>query len=375
VPRLLASIVIFIAVPVLLLTNAWSGDWDLNLARLCRIQTRSGSQLECGGGYSSSIAESDPLVKVIPDNASFRSLMSELGAVFAPNLLTPADTRGYAGFSFGTQLGWTSINPQRYVLDQNTKEARPYWRAARSVNSSAFSDPGQFNEAQVNAMLPSNFAPTITVMAQKGLWVPVPSFELGLGARHLIGSHLWSPLVTAKIALHEGFHDWPIPSVAVRGSGAHLLGASGFNLSLAGLDFSLSKQIGIASLFNLTPYTGYQLLWIIADSEVLDATPAIDPMVDTSTAAQGNPLKLNQCWAADCVGDFSFANQSNITRHRFFIGMRANFYLVSLSLEYTYFASGGKSDEIATAANMPGLVIPDGSGSQHSVSVAVSLDY
>jgi len=49
--------------------------------------------------------------------------------------------------------------------------------------------------------------------------------------------------ITAKIALHEGFHGWPIPSLAIRGSGTRVLGTRDFNMSIAGLDFSPNKVI------------------------------------------------------------------------------------------------------------------------------------
>lgn len=365
-------------VGILVPSTSRAEEWDLNLGRLCQIRTKSGATLDCGGGYTAARATTDPVATVVADNAAFRSLMSELGVVFAPNILSPSDTRGYSGFNFAAEIGWTMINPKKNAKDQNIDSEHRYWRAAESVSARAF-ETGNIRTpdavARLDNELPPSFAPTVSVMARKGFWFPIPSFEIGLGARHLIGSRMWAPLVTAKLALHEGFHGWPLPSLAIRGSGARVMGTPGFNLTVAGLDFSIAKHIGVASTFNLTPYAGYQLLWIIADSEVLDATPGIDAMAETAAQVGGDPMLMTQCRSTDCNGNFTFATQANITRHRAFFGLKANFFIASLTLEYTFFASGAKSDEIAAQAGVPGLVIPDAAGAQHSISFSIGLDY
>lgn len=355
--------------------------WDLHVQRLYRIKTKSGKFYD-GGGSFSSLLEKDPLDKVYPDNAAFRSLMSELGVVFAPNMLSPSDTPGFSGFSVATELGWTSINPFNTATDSNIGVAAPYWRAAESVSASSFPtgelDKDPIASERMSNELPPGFAPTLSFVAHKGLWFPVPSVDLGVGIRHLIGSRMWAPTVSAKIALHEGFHRMPLPSFAIRGSGARLLGTSGFNLSLASLDFSLSKRVGVASLLNVSPYLGYQLLWIAAAAETLDATPGIDAIQEMQKTKKGNePYGLNRCEGNDCNGFFTFANQSNITRHRFFAGIKANMYLVFLTLEYTYFVSGLTSAALTEQADMdlPGITIPDSSGAQHSLSFALGMDY
>jgi len=356
-------------------TDVRAGDWDLNLARLCQIETTSGTPIECGGGYSP--AKYGNVTNVIADNAAFRSLMSELGVVFAPNILSPSDTQGFGGYNFAVELGWTMINPKKLSQDQNIQGKHWYWRAAESVSNTTFKD-GTLDSQALDRMkneLPSSFAPTVTVMARKGLWLPVPSFELGVGIRHLIGSRMWSPLVQAKVAIHEGYQGWPLPALSVRGTGARVVGSPDFNLTVGGLDFAISKHLGIGSTFNLTPYAGYQLLWIVADSEVLDATPGVDAMQQTAQNVGFDPLEMNRCGVQDCAGNFTFEDQSNITRHRIFFGIKANFYLASLLVEYSMFASGSKSDEVVNRATGSALKIPDDAGTQHNISFSVAMDY
>lgn len=364
-----------LAVVLLTATDARAGDWDINLARLCQIETTSGASIECGGGYSS--AKYGNVTNVVADNAAFRSLMSELGVVFAPNILSPSDTQGFGGYNFAVELGWTMINPKKLSQDQNIQGKHWYWRAAESVSSTTFKD-GTLDPQALDRMkneLPSSFAPTVTVMARKGLWLPVPSFELGVGVRHLIGSRMWGPLVQAKLALHEGYQGWPLPALSIRGTGVRVVGSPDFNLTVGGLDFAISKHLGIGSTFNLTPYAGYQLLWIIADSEVLDATPGVDSMQQTAQNVGFDPLEMNRCGVQDCAGNFTFEDQSNITRHRIFFGIKANFYLASLLVEYSMFASGSKSDEVVNRATGLSLKIPDDAGTQHNISFSVAMDY
>jgi len=215
----------------------------------------------------------------------------------------------------------------------------------------------------------------VTVMARKGLWIPVPSFELGVGVRHLIGSRMWGPQLEAKVSLHEGYQGWPIPALSVRGSATRVMGTPDFNLTVAGLDFSISKHLGIGSTFNLTPYLGYQLLWIIADSEVVDATPGVDAMEASAKNVGYDPLKMNRCLVQDCAGSFTFEDQSNITRHRLFFGAKLNFYIASLLLEYSIFFSGSKSDQVLDRATGITLDIPDDAGTQHNISFSIALDY
>src|SRR5262249_28418572 len=103
-------------------------------------------------------------------NIKFRSLASELGIVLAPKLLAPADTIGFGGFQFSFEYSLTEISKDK-----------DYWDAARVV------DPT--NRLQKR---PEGFLPTYGVFVRKGIWLPLPSFELGAGALHLGNSNLWA---------------------------------------------------------------------------------------------------------------------------------------------------------------------------------------
>jgi hypothetical protein len=333
------------------------------------IEDNLGQGHDCGGAFDPALG----VKRVIADNAAFRSLMSELGVAFAPSLLSPAATRGFAGFTFSVEFGFTSINARRLANAGTAPSATApaehwYWRAAESVSPTAFADgtirtPGDV--ALIEQELPKSIAPTIAVMVRKGLWLPTPSFELGFGVRHLLGSRMAAGTVEAKLALHEGFQGLPIPALAARGTVSHVFGTSGFNLTVGGLDFSVSKHFGVGSTFNLTPFAGYQMLWIVATSGVLDATPGIDGF---ALGAKGkDPLQNTQCTHGDCNASFTFDPQGEIRRHRLFFGLRANFYLVSFLVQYSYFLKGDSIEEVNKT--------PDESGAQHAVQLSLAFDY
>src|SRR5437867_2714332 len=97
---------------------------------------------------------------VVPDNQAYRSLVSELGIVIAPPFNSPADTLGYSGFNFSFDLGFTQINHNA-----------SYWCA---TEQSTGCGAGQEKS--------TGLIPTVSVFVKKGMWFPVPSFEVGAGA-------------------------------------------------------------------------------------------------------------------------------------------------------------------------------------------------
>src|SRR5689334_22599067 len=139
---------------------------------------------------------SGKLMSVVGQNLEMRSLASQLGVVLAPHLLTPADTLGFGGFQFSVDYQTTSID-----------KTAPYWRALESSP-----DPtGTSGLANGAGMMR-----TLGLFVRKGAWFP--GLELGAGGVHLIDSHVWAAQLYAKVALHEGYHQLPIPSLAVRGA-------------------------------------------------------------------------------------------------------------------------------------------------------------
>ncbi|HKE15523.1 MAG TPA: hypothetical protein VKB80_11685 [Kofleriaceae bacterium] len=269
---------------------ARAGDNDLVLARLADVV----------------VDDSGAPVDAVGANQDFRSLASELGVVMAPRLAGPADTPGLAGFQFSADLAWTRVHTDR-----------SYWRALAGSRDPAGRDHG------------GSFMNTVGLFARKGIWLPAPSFELGLGAVHLVDSQLWAAQGYAKLAVLEGFHYLAVPSIALRAGLSRMMGSSELELTVLSLDATVSKSIGVAGIARVSPYAGWNALVIVPRSQVIDKTPQTDPRVQ--------PL--------DASLDFVFPDQDNILRNRLFAGVVVKHYIVSLSLEAALALRGSSKDD------------------------------
>jgi hypothetical protein len=305
---------ILVAAAVLAGDSARAGDNDLVLARLGDIV----------------LDDSGRPIDAVGDSGDFRSLASELGVVLAPRLTQPADTLGFGGFQFTADVALTRVHTDR-----------PYWRALAS--SPDPSDPG--------AVHGDDFMTTVGVFARKGIWLPAPSFEIGIGAVHLAGSEMWAAQMVAKLALIEGYHDLPIPSLALRAGASRMMGSDQLDLTVASFDLSVSKEIGIAGTFNLSPYLGWNWLVIVPRSEVIDKTPNIDSVAEPTDSAM----------------DFTFEDQDDIIRNRLFAGVLLRYYVFALGLEGALAFAGSSVDGGTDAA--------DGSGSQASFTATAGFDF
>ena len=325
---------------------------DLNLLNLCPPSTAPGG----GCSWVQRNPTTGPTVVLDPDAASrYRSLMSELGVVVAPRLMTPADTLGYAGFQFSAELGITKINNNKQI------DGRAYWDGVEAVTPS-----------NPSAVRPDSYLTTVGGFVRKGLWLPLPAFEFGVGAVSLLGSHMYAMQGYAKIALQEGFHDWVLPSFAVRGSASQLLGTSQVNLTVYGVDVLASKAFSIGGTARIEPFFGWNVLFIDARSGVIDATPTCDAYTQKQTAAAG---AVPGCVAADngtwndLGANFTFPSQDIITRYRWFGGFKLKLSVVFLTAELDIVQHGSSHD-----TSEPGGAT-DASGTQESFSLATGFDF
>ena len=311
------------AIALLASTPASADPDDIVLARLAERQTDAMGNV----------------IGVVPDQVSFRALASQLGVVLAPHLLTPADTLGFSGFQFSVDYATTTI-------DSNAD----YWK--KSLVSGA--PPAGLN--------------TVGFFARKGMWFPLPSFEVGAGAIHVQDSHLWAGNLYAKFALHEGYHDLPIPSLAVRGAVSRVMTQEQLDLTIASIDVTISKHFGVGGTWRFDPFIGGNVLMIVPRSEVIDTTPNID------STSPGNQ--------ADSFNNVVFKDQSNIIRNRFVIGAKLQYYVFQLTLE-AIFATGGTSSDSqtgVTAACMPmsatnACNATDAAASQRTLALSAGFDF
>jgi hypothetical protein len=291
---------------------------------------------------------SGQLTGVVGENLEFRALVSQLGVVLAPHLLTPADTLGFGGFQFDVSASQTTID---------SKQA--YWRALEGSP-----DP---SGAMGLAHGPTALR-TIGLFAHKGMWFPLPSFELGAGAVHLLDSDIWTAQLYAKLALHEGYHDLPIPSLAVRGAVSRMMPQRELDLTVASVDVTISKRVGIGGTWRFDPFAGWDLLMIVPRSEVIDATPDIDPL------DMGNQMDLNN--------SFVFRDQATIYRHRILAGAKFQYHVLQLTIEGQFALAGTSVDDRAgTSApcqpnsDTTNCDATDTAAAQTTLSVSAGFDF
>jgi hypothetical protein len=341
---------------------AHAGKNDLRLLNLCDAHNvpslgQNDMGMPTGGNECSWVQRNGANTSVSVDadaQSNFRSLMSELGAVIAPRLMTPADTLGYAGFQFSAELGVTKINADR-----------PYWRGVEG-SSPNFAGP--------TLAKPDSYLTTVGGFVRKGLWLPLPAFEFGAGAVNIVGSRMYALQGYAKLALQEGFHGWVLPSVAVRGSASQLLGTSQVDLNVYGVDVLVSKAFGLAGTVRIEPFLGWNYLWIDAVSGVIDATPACDAYA-LRTSAPGTVPTGSLCAAnqggtwGDLDANFTFPQQDVITRQRWSLGFKLKLAVLYMVGELDIIPSGTSHDEQQPEAAR------DRSGTQQSYNLSAGFDF
>lgn len=262
----------------------------------------------------------------IDRNTLYRKLMSEMGVLFAPSFMAPAETLGYMGFALDLMYGVSTISANE-----------DYWK--NGVDGT-----------------PSSVVQTMGLQFRKGMWLPLPGFEIGGGVKYLLQSHMYAPYVFAKLALAEGYFKWPLPALAVRGHGIRVMGSTDVDITIASVDVSISKSFGIQSTINLTPYAGYNALMIISDSRVIIGQKWVD----------GNST----------YGDVIFDDQDTIIRHRVFFGARLNYYKFVFTLEGVFSLAGTSTDEvIVNASTNATQQIKDASKLQQTYTLSIGWDW
>jgi hypothetical protein len=282
--------------------------------------------------------------------SNFRSLMSELGVVMAPRVPMPAGTLGFAGFQVSGDLGVTEISNNM-----------SFWNGVNAVSPQ---NPG--------AARPSSTLTTMGVFLRKGIWLPAPSLELGGGVVNLLDSQLLSWQAYAKLALHEGFDDLPIPSLSVRGAFAYLTGTDQASINITSLDVLVSKGFGVLKTARLEPFGGWSLIMIKASGKPIDFTPLCDSH-EVAIATPGQSVS-DQCAVSqsgtpnDLKANVAFPSQDVITRYRVFGGAKLKFGLLDIIAQYELYLAGTSRDDSVVPAI-------DRSGRQSAFSLSLGLEF
>jgi hypothetical protein len=270
-PLVIAAIGILVC---LVDTPALAGRYDLVLGRLCT--TDSNNQITCS-------------------QEKFENLMTELGLITAPVFLAPAETLGLTGFEFALE---GTVAP--------THSTRNYWKG-KIYPTDSDENTVSVSEGNPQSLI---FIPHIHI--RKGL--PF-SFEIGAQLSYIPESEMFTIGAEVKWAFNEGFHY--IPDFAVRISMNHMIGPEDFELSTGGWDISISKAFGLGGMASLTPYAGYNMLFINASAHTV--LVLADPNLSGSEG--------NRPWV------FKTMKWQDNMHHRVFIGCRLITYIFQFVVE------------------------------------------
>jgi hypothetical protein len=200
------------------------------------------------------------ILKCEADHAAFKKMINQLGFAFAPSGMHTARTTGVGGFHLSLEAQYTKID-----------DGADYWK--RGTQGPI--DPTT-NEASIVNNSPQSMLQLYSIKARKG-------FAFGLEVTGAVGFMPKTSILTGgadvRLALLEGFRTGMLgvlPDVAAGGGVRTITGASQFQLTVASLDAQISKPLPIEDSSIITPYIGYQYIWIFGDSGLIDLTPGTD---------------------------------------------------------------------------------------------------
>jgi hypothetical protein len=174
------------------------------------------------------------------DVSGFKALIGDLGSVFGPISLGPANTIGALGFDIGFDYSVSNINKKS-----------AHWNKVFTANNKSGADaPGALSIVQLKM--------------RKGL--PY-SFELGGNVGKLLDSDLWVMGLSLRYAVLEGYH--LLPDIALSTGISTILGSREMSMLVSGGALTISKSFGVAGIVSLTPYFSYNPLVVRASSYVI----------------------------------------------------------------------------------------------------------
>jgi hypothetical protein len=211
----------------------------------------------CGTPATVGATMGQPYAQCNADHQLWVNLVNELGLALAPGLSAPAMTLGYGGLYVGYEMAIANLD-----------RTGDHWR--RGTEGGVSSNVGTGTASQRDRGDANSFVSRIHV--RKGL--PL-GFELGTQVSHLHSSSIWAIGLDLRWAPFEGFRRGVgyLPDFAIRGAVNTMVGQPQMNLTVVGVDATLSKRFSLGGQVRLSPYLGGQFLMIFGDSGVIDFTP------------------------------------------------------------------------------------------------------
>ena len=239
------------------------------------------------GTFNPDVVDETGRVQCTTDDVAFKKLVSQLGFAFAPTALHPARTTGYGGFHFSLEAAYTKIS-----------NGSRYWKlGTRGDRGSTSSLDAPQNQD------PDSMLQLYVLKARKGLGFGT---EVGTSVGFMPHTSLTAAGADVRIALLEGFREGIpgyIPDVGIGGSVRTIMGTQQLQLTIAGFDMQLSKPLVAGPSVVITPWIGYQYLWIFGDSGTIDLTPATNAMAECGYSGDNLPGASEEPVEVDENGD------------------------------------------------------------------------
>ncbi len=210
------------------------------------------------------IGNIDPSTVVFckPDNLAFAKLINQYAGVIAPTAMHAARTTGYGGFHLSFEMALTSIDKDSDYMRKGTRGA---------------SNSADGTDSIVNTN-PAGNLPVYSIRVRKGF--PF-GFEVAAQVGYVGSTSIVTGGADVRLALLEGFRKGfggVLPDVALGAGVRTITGTPQFNLTVASFDLKASKPLPVGDSSVITPYIGFQNLWIWGDSGLIDTTPNTDAL-------------------------------------------------------------------------------------------------
>jgi hypothetical protein len=266
------------------------------------------------------------------NNDNFRIFAREFAAALTSANLMPPSSLGADGFTVDAELSLAFLNSVGGDASQ-CPAGKPCFLFPNEAQS--FSGP---------LLLPS-------VHIRKGLpW----SFELGARVAWIDKTAMAAGTIEAKWSVNEGFAY--LPDIGIRGYGTRLFNTRDFDLTAAGLDIGVGKRFAIGGMVTLTPYMGWNLVWVAAVANNVDFQPG-------RTLADSESSQTAQLTN---TGVFDEVTMGSNAHNRIYGGMRFVGGNLQLTAEVSYAFMGGFTDAAQTQVSMPNLL---------AINMAVGLNF
>jgi hypothetical protein len=265
----------------------------------------------------------------VPDDAAFKKLINQYGFAFAPTAMHSARTTGFGGFHLSIEAAYTKIS-----------DGEDYWENGTQGTRDASS-----NQASVRNTSPQSLLQLYSLKFRKG-------FGFGLELAGVVGfmpkTSILSGGADVRLALLEGFRTGVggiLPDIAVGGGVRTITGTAQFQLTTVGIDGQISKPLPVADSSVITPWLGYQYLFIFGDSGLVDLTPGTDAIGYCNYTGPNVPGNGNEPHSGQpvCNGGSQLDFNNNTTfdavrleRQRMLFGLNYRYEMVMVGGEFIW---------------------------------------